>query len=139
MTAERAVRDVSDDAIVAALRAVADIYVQGQKHHVRVKMGSILNRVGWSRDSVERFGYALCATFGGDNADKIAGETVRGMAYPSGYYDLVAMAPPGRRGITHDPYVRYAEFSSSCQPVHWLPDRPLPGKKAKARTTSPSR
>lgn len=97
MTAERAVRDVSDDAIVAALRAVADIYVQGQKHHVRVKMGSILNRLGWSRDSVERFGYALCATFGGDNADKIAGETVRGMAYPSGYYDLVAMAPPGRR------------------------------------------
>lgn len=97
MNAERAVADVPDEAIVQALRAVVDVYQPGQRHHVRVKMGSILNRLGWSRDSVERFGRSLYAAFGGDNEDKIAGETVRGMGYPSGYYDLVAMAAPGRR------------------------------------------
>lgn len=97
MDPTRAIADVPDAAIVDALRAVAPLYVPGNRHHVRVKMGALLNRLGWSRESIERFGRGLYAAYGGDNEDKIARETVMGMAYPSGYFDLVAMAPAGYR------------------------------------------
>lgn len=86
------VQDVSPEQIAQAVRAVESIYVPGQRHHVRVKMGSVLNRLGWSAASVEAFGHALYEEYGGDNPHKIARETVRGMGYPSGYYELVAMA-----------------------------------------------
>jgi RecA-family ATPase len=86
------VQDVSPEQIAQAVRAVESIYQPGQRHHVRVKMGSVLNRLGWSAASVEAFGRALYEEYGGDNPHKIARETVRGMGYPSGYYELVAMA-----------------------------------------------
>jgi hypothetical protein len=89
---ELVVQDVSPEQIAQAVRAVESIYQPGQRHHVRVKMGSVLNRLGWSAASVEAFGHALYEEYGGDNPHKIAREAVRGMGYPSGYYELVAMA-----------------------------------------------
>jgi hypothetical protein len=86
------VQDVSPEQIAQAVAAVESIYQPGQRHHVRVKMGSVLNRLGWSAASVEAFGHALYEEYGGDNPHKIAREAVRGMGYPSGYYELVAMA-----------------------------------------------
>lgn len=97
MDPAKAIADVSDDAIARAVQAVASIYVPGQRHHVRVKMGALLNRRGWSRESVERFGRALCTTYGGDNENKIARETVMGMGYPSGYFELIEMVPHENR------------------------------------------
>jgi hypothetical protein len=91
---ELVVQDVSPEQIAQAVRAIESIYQPGQRHHVRVKMGSVLNRLGWSASSVEAFGHALYEEYGGDNPHKIARETARGMGYPSGYYELVAMAGP---------------------------------------------
>ena len=89
------VQDVSPEAIRQAVAAVAPIYAPGNRHHVRVKMGSVLNRLGWSADSVRAFGLALFDEYGGDNPDKIARSAVAGMQYPSGYFELCAMLPAG--------------------------------------------
>lgn len=89
------VQDVSADAITRAVEAVAPISQEGNRYAVLVKMGGLLNRLGWSVESVEAFARAYVDEYGGRDPEHGVRGCVNGMKYPSGYHALVDMLPAG--------------------------------------------
>lgn len=83
----------TDDEIQAAVDAIADVCQQGQRYRVLHRMGGVLNRLGWSEHDVERFAREVIERFGGDDIEHGVKGCVAGMQYPSGYFELLELAP----------------------------------------------
>lgn len=83
----------SDVEIQAAVDAIADVCQQGQRYRVLHRMGGVLNRLGWSEFDVESFAREAIARFGGDDVEHGVKGCLAGMAYPSGYFELLELAP----------------------------------------------